>query len=272
MSNTKIISSLQNPLIKNISLLLEKARERRKQNKFVAEGLIEVSMALKANYEIDFLLYDPSVTSENIIHPLLDLQAGLSEKRIEVSTAVMEKIAYRAGVSNVVGVFSIPNRSLEDIVLPSCPLILILETVEKPGNLGAILRTADAAGVNAVILCDPQTDWYNPNVIRASLGAIFNLPIFDVTATETLQWIHQQAITIFANHLEASQLYYDCDMTKATALVMGTESDGISDFWIQAAHQRIIIPMFGKVDSMNVSVSTAILLFEAIRQRSKGFL
>jgi TrmH family RNA methyltransferase len=267
MSATKIISSLQNPLIKNIGILLDKARERRKQGLLVAEGLIEVGMALGAGYGIEHLLYDPNLTSEADLQALLQHQPTATSKLIEVSNPVMEKIAYRANVPNVVAVLQIPDRPLADFKTDPKPLILVLETVEKPGNLGAILRTADAAGVNAVLLCDPQTDWYNPNVIRASLGAVFTVPTFTVTASEALEWLKEQRIAIFATHLEASFPYFECDFSAAVAFVMGTEADGISEFWINAAQKRVIIPMYGRVDSMNVSVSTAILLFEALRQR-----
>lgn len=267
MSTAKIISSLQNPLIKNISTLLEKARERRKQGLLVAEGLIEVGMALGAGYSVEQLLYNPELTSEKEIAALLQPQPAAAQHLIQVSKPVMEKIAYRANVPNVVAVFKSPVRALANFELKKNPLILVLETVEKPGNLGAILRTADAAGVDAVLLCDPQTDWYNPNVIRASLGAVFTVPTFSVSAEDALQWLKDHHIRIFATHLEASHPYYDCNFREASALVMGTEADGISPFWVQQAQQRVIIPMYGRVDSMNVSVSTAILLFEALRQR-----
>jgi RNA methyltransferase, TrmH family len=265
----KVITSVQNPLIKNIVLLLEKARERRKQGLFVAEGLIEVRMALQAGYVAEQLLYDPGLTDESDLQPLRAFKSQVLDE-IQVNAAVMEKIAYRAGVPNVVGVFQQQEQDLNALALPANPLVLILESVEKPGNLGAILRTADAAGVDAVLLCDPQTEWYNPNVIRASLGAVFSLPTFSVGAEEALAWLQQQHIPVLATHLEASIPYYNCDLKKACALVMGTEATGISGFWIQAAQQRIIIPMHGRVDSMNVSVSTGILLFEALRQRQNG--
>lgn len=267
MSTAKIISSLQNPLIKNIGSLLEKARERRKQGLLVAEGLIEVGMALRAGYVVEQLLYNPDITPEENIQQVLKYQPAATQQLIQVNGPVMEKIAYRANVPNVVSVLRSKSPVLNEFKVKENPLILLLETVEKPGNLGAILRTADAAGVDAVLLCDPQTDWYNPNVIRASLGAVFTVPIFSTTASEALEWLQKHQIRIFATHLEASYPYYDCDLRGPTALVMGTEADGISDFWIQNAYQRVIIPMHGLVDSMNVSVSTAILLFEALRQR-----
>jgi TrmH family RNA methyltransferase len=264
---SKIITSLQNPLIKNIVLLSEKARERRQQGLFVAEGLIELSMAFSSGLQAEQLLFDPQVTPTTAIDALLQAAMVAPSEIIEVNRTVMEKIAYRANVPNAVGVFLQPKKHLEYLELPLDPLLLILETVEKPGNLGAILRTADAAGVDAVILCDAQTDWYNPNVIRASLGAVFTLPVFTVPAPEALTWLRQNGIEVFVTHLEASYPYDQCNFNQPAAIVMGTEADGITDFWVEVADQRVIIPMYGQVDSMNVSVSTGILLFEAVRQR-----
>jgi TrmH family RNA methyltransferase len=156
---------------------------------------------------------------------------------------------------------------LDLLKLSASPLILVLESVEKPGNLGAILRTADAAGVDAVIVCDPQTDFYNPNVIRSSVGCAFTVPVAVSTTDEAIAWLRKNRVRMLATHLEASQPYDQSDLTRPTAIVMGTESTGLSDKWVKAADARIIIPMHGKVDSMNVSVSAAVVVFEAIRQR-----
>jgi TrmH family RNA methyltransferase len=185
-----------------------------------------------------------------------------------VPSSVFEKITYRSAVPNVLTVFEIPHRPLEQISLPQIPLILVLEAIEKPGNLGAILRTADAAGVSAVLVCDPATDLYNPNTIRASLGALFTLPVCTVSSETAAEWLKTLKIPIYATHLEASRSLYSCDLSGPVALLMGSEAKGISPFWIERADERIIIPMQGSVDSMNVSASTAILLFEVVRQRS----
>ncbi len=260
----KVITSAQNPLIKNIVALTAKARERRDQGLFVAEGLRETAMAPAAGYEAEAILYDPAHTSAADMAPLSVYPPGIW---VEVSSPVFEKIAYRAGVPNVVAVMRAKPLSLERIALPEYPLVLVLESVEKPGNLGAILRTADAAGADAVVLCDPLTDWYNPNVIRASLGAVFTVPVAAAPAPDVLAWLRQHRLRIAATHLEASHPHYETDFSKGVAIVMGSESEGISDFWVQAADERIIIPMQGRVDSLNVSASTAVLLFEARRQR-----
>ena len=263
----KLISSAQNPLIKNIVALSAKARERREQGLFVAEGLRETAMALAAGYEAEAVLYDPAHTTP--AH-LAQLGACPAEAWIETSSPVFEKIAYRAGVPNVVAVCKTKPLLLERIALPETPLVLVLESVEKPGNLGAILRTADAAGVHAVVLCDPLTDWYNPNVIRASLGAVFTVPVAAAPAEEVQSWLRKTRLHIAVTHLEASRPHYEADLTQGVAIVMGSEAGGISDFWVRAADERIIIPMHGRVDSLNVSASTAILLFEALRQRAEA--
>jgi RNA methyltransferase, TrmH family len=234
----KTITSAQNPLIKQIGLLGAKARERRQEGLFVAEGLREAGLALQAGYRPVHILFDPAHTPPEQVAQW----SGRAAELISVPTAVFEKIAYRSGVPNVVVVFEIPPPTLFPD-LPPNPLILVLEAIEKPGNLGAILRTADAAGVDAVLVCDPAIDLFNPNAIRASLGALFTLPVLSLEAEAALSWLRERHIAIYA------------------------EATGISDFWVQQADERVIIPMQGKVDSLNVSASTAIILFEAVRQR-----
>ena len=162
------------------------------------------------------------------------------------------------------------NLPLEDLRLPDNPLIAVLESVEKPGNLGAVLRSADAAGADALLICDPLTDIYNPNVIRASIGAVFTVPTVACSSDEAIAWLKAKGIQILTAQLQDSSLYYDRDLTLPTALVLGTESTGLSDRWREAADAHIRIPMLGSLDSLNVSVSAAILLFEAVRQRQGG--
>ena len=186
---------------------------------------------------------------------------------IEVSREVYDKVAYRGGTEGVIAEMKARERRLEDLDLPRNPLIMVLEAVEKPGNLGAVLRSADAAGADAVIICDPLTDLYNPNLIRASIGAVFTVPVAVCTSEEAIAWLKGHGIRILTAQLQDSSLYYDCDMRCATALVMGTESTGLTAQWREAADAHIRIPMLGELDSLNVSVSAAILLFEAVRQR-----
>jgi TrmH family RNA methyltransferase len=263
----KNISSLQNPLIKQVHLLSAKARERRQSGLFVVEGLREAAMALDAGFAATHLFFDPAITPEAQIELLLGRTSAAPPDILTVSPAVFEKIAYRSGVPNVVLICRERMADLEGIQLAGKPLALVLEAIEKPGNLGAILRTADAAGVDAVLVCDPATDLFNPNTIRASLGAVFTTPVCVVSSETAWTWLQVKGMQVFATHLEASRSLYDCDLRGPSALVMGAEATGISPFWEARAHQRIIIPMRGKVDSMNVSASTAIVLFEAVRQR-----
>lgn len=265
----RLLTSPQNPLVKQIALLSDKAAARREQNLFVAEGLREVGLALQTGYVAEALLYDEVRTSPEAIDELIAKAQVEPKEVIRVNTAVMEKIAYRAYVPNVVGLFQAYDIRLSEVQLSKTPLILVLETVEKPGNLGAILRTADAAGVDAVILCDPSTDWFNPNVIRASLGAVFTVPCVSTDSAAAYDWLRKQGVRILATYLEASVPYYTCDLRGPTAFVLGSESAGISDFWIKSSSQRIIIPMHGAVDSPNVLGSTAVVLFEALREREK---
>ena len=173
-----------------------------------------------------------------------------------------------ARIASLIATAKIRSHSLEDIEFKPNGLYLVAEDIEKPGNLGAMLRTADAAGVDAVIVCDPQTDVYNPNTIRASLGAVFSLPVVAVSNEEALNWLRQNDITVMTTSLEASKSLYDCDLKMGCALVLGSESAGVTDFWLQNADQRIIIPMAGQVDSLNLSASAAVVLFEVVRQRA----
>lgn len=257
------ITSTQNPKIKNL-LALEKARERRKQQLFIIEGKKEIKFALEAGYNIGNLFFCDDIVE---LDELQDL--GLDDKLlIPVSKEVFDKIAVRENSGGVIAVAEMKVHELEQIKLSSTPLILVLEAVEKPGNLGAILRTADAAGVDAVIICDPQTDFYNPNVIRSSLGCVFTKQIAAATSEKTIDWLKKNKISIYCTYLKASKPYDQTDFTKPCAIVMGTEATGLSAGWVKSSDANIIIPMQGKIDSMNVSTSCAVVVFEARRQRS----
>lgn len=195
---------------------------------------------------------------------------GLPARIVHVSKEVYAKVAYREGTEGVIAEVRWKERVLADL-LPQghAPLIMVLESVEKPGNLGAVLRSADAAGADGVILCNPLTDLYNPNLIRASIGAVFTVPVVACTSDEAIAWLKENNIRILTAQLQDSAPYYDVDMTGGTALVMGTEATGLTDAWRQAADAHILIPMLGRLDSLNVSVSAAILLYEAVRQRQR---
>lgn len=257
------ITSTQNPKVKNL-IALEKPRERRKQCLFVVEGKKEIGMAMKAGYKIGNLFFcEDMITRQE----LLDL--GSDEKLlIPVSKDVFDKIAVRENSGGVLAVAEQKTHRLDGIRLSKNPLVLILEGVEKPGNLGAILRTADAAGVDAVIICDPQTDFYNPNVIRSSIGCLFTVQTASATSEETINWLKSNRIGIYCTYLKASKPYHQTDFSAPSAIVMGTEATGLSDMWVNAATSNIIIPMQGVIDSMNVSTATAVVVFEAKRQRN----
>lgn len=258
------ISSLQNNKIKNI-VKLAKNRERREQHLFIIEGARELSLALSAHYKIESVFICPELFSKTDYPDVL--QTIAEEKLFEVSKEVFEKIAYREGSDGLLTLAQPKGHSLNDLELSDNPFIIILESVEKPGNLGAILRTADAAQADAVIVCDPATDLYNPNAIRSSVGCMFTVPTAICSSSEALSFLHEKKIITFAAELKASQWYQETDFRSPSAIIMGTEADGLTDFWLSNADMRIKIPMRGKIDSLNVSVSTAILTFEAMRQR-----
>jgi TrmH family RNA methyltransferase len=254
------ISSLQNQKVKQLVLLQQKSSERRKSDLFVVEGLRELRHCVSKGYEIESLFFCRSLLGESID----DLIVSQS---YEVTPQVYEKIAYRDSTEGVVAVMRMKHMHLENLPLSEHPLIVVLESVEKPGNLGAVLRSADAAGADAVIVCDPLTDLYNPNLIRASIGALFTVPTVAASSEECIRYLKARGIRILTAQLQDSKLYYDTDMCCGTAIVMGTEATGLTNQWREAADAHIRIPMLGQLDSLNVSVSAAILLFEAVRQR-----
>lgn len=255
------ITSHHNPRIKNLLLLQEKSRERKKQNLIVVEGYREFTIALNTGYLPVEVFYSHEVAE-------IDLSIIPPDSRItHISRTVFEKIAYREGSDGFIALFKPRLLSLDEIKLRENPLVIVLESVEKPGNLGAILRTADAVDADAVIVCDPLTDIHNPNVIRSSVGCIFSRQVAACSTAEAQAWLRKNKITSYAAELSASSRYDGYDYRKPTAFVMGTEADGLTTMWIEFCDHRVIIPMLGSIDSLNVSVSTAVLLFEAKRQR-----
>lgn len=258
------ITSLQNTRIKNIAKL-SKTKERKSQELFILEGARELTLALSAGYEVDSIFICPELFAKTDYPHVLD---NVSEHyKYEVSEQVFEKVAYREGSDGLIALMKLKSHTLAELKVKKNPFIIVLEAVEKPGNLGAILRTADAAQADAVIICDPLTDVYNPNAIRSSVGCIFTVPVAVCTSSEALIWLKQKGIISYAAELKASEWYQDVDYTTPSAIVMGTEADGLTEFWLNNADKRIKIPMRGKIDSLNVSVSTAVITFEAMRQR-----
>lgn len=261
---SQYISSGQNPKIKSLLLLQQKSSERRKSNTFVVEGLRELGHCINAGLQVESVFFCPEILNA----PVPDIPSRDCRVSIyEVSENVYSKIAYRSGTEGIIAVVRQRPLSLSALKKKESPLYVILESVEKPGNLGAVLRSADAAGVDAVIVCDPLTDLYNPNLIRSSIGAIFTVPCIACSSEECITFLKANGIKILTAQLQDSELYYDTDMTCGTAIVMGTESTGLTNTWREAADAHIRIPMLGMLDSLNVSVSAAILMYEARRQR-----
>jgi TrmH family RNA methyltransferase len=258
------ITSFQNSRIKNICKLSAKSKERKEQGLFVLEGARELSLALDGNYQFDSVYICPALSAKTDYPEVI---RSFNENIFEVPDTVFQKIAYRESSDGILALVKPQSHTLADLKLPDNPFIILLEAVEKPGNLGAILRTADAAGVDAVIVCDPLTDLYNPNVIRSSIGCLFTVQIAVCSNKDALEFLQRKHIRTFAAELTASQMYQDTDFTSPSAIVMGTEADGLTDFWLNNADARIKIAMRGAIDSLNVSVSTAVLTFEARRQR-----
>ncbi len=265
---SELITSLQNPKIKQILRLQEKASERKKQKLTLVEGKIEIAMAVSASAVIQSVFYLQSKENEVKSFFAKQLPKHAPINFWAVSENVFAKIAYRENSFGAVCVVQTPENRLANLALSENALVLVLESVEKPGNLGAILRTADAAGIEAVFLCNRQTDLFNPNVIRASLGCVFTQKIITCTNQDAFDFLQNRNIQLIATALSASVPYTAVNYRKPTAIIMGTEARGLSDFWLEKAHQNIIIPMQGRIDSMNVSVATAIVVFEAIRQRA----
>ena len=258
----KQITSAQNPFIKSLVLLQEKAKARKQSGTFLIEGIREIELAIKGNYEIETILICFEVIDKSFNPSIFQ-----SLNTIEISKEVYQKLAYRDTTEGIIAVAKTKSHQLLDLQLPENPLILVMESIEKPGNIGAMLRTCDAAKVDAVIIANPKTDLYNPNMVRSSVGCLFTNQIATASTEETIAFLQQNNIHFYSATLQNSTSYHTQNFTKPTALVVGTEATGLTEPWREKATQNIIIPMQGEIDSMNVSVAAAILLFEAKRQR-----
>lgn len=267
MNKVKQISSLQNPLVKKVFSLKEKSRERRNSGLFVLEGQREFELACKGGYTIESIFFCPKMIPEKRVREII----GESDKYpalIEVSKEIYQKIAYRESTEGIVAVAHSKNHNLNHISFKNTnPLILIAEAPEKPGNIGALLRTADAANLDAVIIVNSNGDLYNPNIIRSSVGCLFTVNIAIGKTQEVINFLKENKIFIYSAALSASCRYTKADFKKPCAIAVGTESSGLTSDWLEKSDQNIVIPMQGEIDSMNVSVSAAILIFEAKRQR-----
>lgn len=263
----KSIQSSQNPLIRNIAVLQQKSRERNKQGLFTVEGLNEIRLCLQAGFVLEHLLFCPDWIAAESLQEELGLNSNAA--MIEVSAPVLSPLMYRTAVRNALAVVHKQNKGLQDLKGNSSGIYLIAESMEKPGNVGALLRTADAIGASAVILTGNGTDLYNPNVIRSSVGCVFTLPVVQCTNEDAFAFLEENKIRVFTTFMESAVASWKTELKAPVALVVGTESTGLSDAWRRPGYTNVNIPMLGKVDSLNVSVAASLLLYEARRQNYK---
>ncbi|MFA6394221.1 MAG: RNA methyltransferase [Patescibacteria group bacterium] len=262
MLNTAI-TSRENAKIKEIIKLKTSKKERQTRGLIIVEGQREITLASQAGMEIISLFYCPLFLKDR---PLPTIGHNI----YEIPPAIFKKISYRENPDGLIALTRLTETSLDQIKLSKNPLVIVLESVEKPGNLGAILRTADACGADAVLISDAKTDIYSPNVIRASQGTVFTVPIASGSPESICDFLKNKAITLIATTPAAAKIYTKIDLKKPSAILMGSEDQGLSEFWLSAADEKTRIPMKGKIDSLNVSVSADIIAYEALRQRTAG--
>ena len=267
MLDAEQISSLQNDRIKNL-VKLRNRRPRDQQRIFLAEGYRAMSRALDKGIVPREIYFSPDWFQGENEMDLLKRAQSQGSKLFEISKIAFEKVAYRDRPEGIIGIISQWNYSIKDLALSNPPFLLIVESIEKPGNLGTILRSADAAGVDAVICCDSVTDLYNPNVVRSSTGVLFSMPTVMTTSDEAIEWLRENSIRSVAATPHASQLYTETKLTGPMAIIMGSEQFGLCEKWLEACDEQTRIPMAGQADSLNVAMATLVTLFEAVRQRS----
>lgn len=256
----KKIQSLENPRIKKVARL-KKTRERRKQGKFLIEGYKEVKTALNYGVNIELLCYCPELADKK-----LDLNLR-EDKIIQVTPKIFNRICYRDTGDGFLAVAPTCYYSLKDINPNQEDIIPVLENVEKPGNLGAVIRTAVAAGIKTLIVNEMQTDIFNPNVLRSSLGGFFGVKVVEASKQETYNWLRENGYSIYVTTAHASKKYTEADYLNRFSLILGSEKEGVSNFWKERGDNLLVIPMRGKISSLNISVSAGIIIFEAKRQR-----
>jgi TrmH family RNA methyltransferase len=266
MSPPVIITSLQNPRVKE-AIRLRKRGDRDDVGMVFIEGYREVRRALDNGIRPDTLFYCPELYQGKNEPVIVERCSQRGAELLQCAPTVFEKLSYRDRPEGLIALAPQPMPSLAELALPAHPLVVVAEAVEKPGNLGSLLRSADGSGVHAVLVCDPRTDVYNPNVVRSSIGTLFSLPVVQTPTAEALAWLRAREIQILAATPRAETVYTEADMTRGTAIVVGTEQYGLSAAWMQAADVRVRIPMLGQADSLNVAAATTILLYEAARQR-----
>ena len=268
MDNTvQKIASLQNPRVKQV-VKLSKRSARDESGLLLVEGYRELKRALENRWTPAALYYCPALFLGENEPALIELCRSTGAELCECSEAVFSKMAYRDRPEGLLAVGPQVRATLQDLRLPAAaPLLIVAEAIEKPGNLGTILRSADAAGVHGVIVCDQCTDINNPNVVRASIGTLFALPVVEATSDEALEWLRARKIQVVAATPHAKVEHTDADLKAGTAIVVGSEQYGLSERWMKEADLQVRIPMLGQADSLNVAAATTILLYEAVRQR-----
>tara|TARA_B100000214_G_scaffold371707_1_gene348579 strand:- start:5852 stop:6637 length:786 start_codon:yes stop_codon:yes gene_type:complete len=258
----KQLSSLHNPFVKSLLLLKEKSKFRQQQGSFIIEGKREISLAIKSGYKLEKILFFPKICPE------IEIKKWSSNVEIiEINKKIFEKLVYRKTTEGVIAIAKSKVHHLSNLNLSKNPLILVAESIEKPGNIGALLRTADAAKLDAVIIANSKCDLYNSNVVRSSVGCLFTNQIAIGNTTEVIRYLQKNKITIYCASLQNSNAYYLENFTNSSALVVGAEESGLSEEWNKINARNVIIPMRGEIDSVNVSVAAAVLVFEAKKQR-----
>lgn len=263
----QMLTSAQNPRIKRV-VKLRQRRQRERERAFLVEGYRELTRAVEGEFPLDELYVCPEFYLGVNEPDLVERIAAAGAECFEVPRVVFEKIAYRDRPEGLLAVAPMADWTLDRIDTTAAPLLIVATSIEKPGNLGTILRCADAAGADGVIVCDRVTDIFNPNVVRASIGNIFTVPIAEVSTEELLPWLRKHNVRSVATSPDASNRYYDADLTGAVALVLGSEQYGLDEHWLASADEAVQIPMAGRADSLNVAMATAVVLFEAARQRA----
>ena len=260
------ITSTQNPAIKH-AVRLRNRRDREKEQLTILEGYRELTRGREYGMKLKEVFFAPEFFLGENEYPFLEMLASEGVKVSEVASHLLLKMTYRERPEGLIAIAEMRRHTLDNIPLHPDGFYLVAEAVEKPGNLGSILRSADAAGVDGLIICNKCTDIYNPNVIRASTGALFAVPLAEATSQEAFDWLRKNKIRMLAATPHTDTVYTDVDMTGPVAIVVGTEQYGLSDLWMQHADLPVVIPMLGKIDSLNVATATTILLYEAARQR-----
>lgn len=267
MRDPLTITSPANPRVKAL-LALRRRRTRDQERRTLVEGYEELDLALRAGVVPEELYYCPELMGDEALAAGLVEQVGsLGTQLVQLSRAAFEKAAYREGPDGFLAVVGTVDRRCADLDLPQDPLVLLCEGVEKPGNLGAMLRTADAAGVDAVVAVDPVTDWGNPNTVRASKGTVFSVPVASDSAAATLDWLERHGIPLVAATPDTEKVHTQVDYRGPVAVAVGAEKTGLTGELLAAAAHRVRIPMVGRANSLNVATSAAIIVYEAVRQR-----